>query len=92
MALANDDDVIKTLPSNRVNQALRISVLPRRPRRDRSVANAHNPDVQDEGSAYAPSRSSIDSCFGLSDESSGTQVRRPPTFHGNHATARQQPG
>src|SRR5215475_8105006 len=34
MALANDDDVIKTFPSDRADQPLRISVLPRRPRRD----------------------------------------------------------
>jgi hypothetical protein len=45
MALANDDDVIKTFPSNRADQPLR------RPRRDRSVANAHGPDAPDEGSA-----------------------------------------
>src|ERR1700758_3235166 len=51
MALANDDDVIKTFPSDRADQPLRISVLPRRPRRDRSVANAHGPDAPDEGSA-----------------------------------------
>jgi hypothetical protein len=41
MALANDDDVIKTFPSDRADQ----------PRRDRSVANAHRPDAPDEGSA-----------------------------------------
>jgi hypothetical protein len=51
MALANDDDVIKTLPADRADQPLRISVLPRRPRRDRSVVNAHGPDAPDEGSA-----------------------------------------
>jgi hypothetical protein len=51
MALANDDDVIKTFPSDRADQPLRISVLPRRPRRDRSVANPHGPDAPDEGSA-----------------------------------------
>ena len=42
MTLANDDDVIKTFPSDRADQ---------RPRRDRSVANAHGPDAPDEGSA-----------------------------------------
>jgi hypothetical protein len=51
MALANDDDVIKTFPSDRADQPLRISVLPRRPRRDRSVTNAHGSDAPDEGSA-----------------------------------------
>ncbi len=51
MALGNDDDVIKTFPSDRADQPLRISVLPRRPRRDRSVANAHGPDAPDEVSA-----------------------------------------
>jgi Integrase core domain len=50
MALANDD-VIKTFPSDRADQPLRISVLPRRPRRDGSVANAHGPNAPDEGSA-----------------------------------------
>jgi hypothetical protein len=38
MALANDDDVIKTFPSDR-------------PRQDQPVANAHGPDAPDEGSA-----------------------------------------
>jgi hypothetical protein len=47
MALANDDDVIKTFPSDRADQPLRISILPRRPRGDRSVANAHGPDAPD---------------------------------------------
>ena len=51
MALANDDDVIKTFPSDRADQPLRISILPRRPRGDRSVANAHGPDAPDDGSA-----------------------------------------
>jgi hypothetical protein len=51
MALTNDDDVIKTFPSDRADQPLRISVLPRRLRRDRSVTNAHGPDAPDEGSA-----------------------------------------
>jgi hypothetical protein len=50
MALANDDDVIN-FPSHRADQPLRISVLPRRPRRDRSVANAYGPDAPDEGSS-----------------------------------------
>jgi hypothetical protein len=50
MVLANDD-VIKTFPSDRADQPLRISVLPRRPRRDRSVANARGPHAPDEGSA-----------------------------------------
>jgi hypothetical protein len=48
MALANDDDVIKTFSSDRADQPLRISVLPRRSRRDRSVANAHGPDAPDQ--------------------------------------------
>ena len=51
MVLANDDDVIKTFPSDRADQPLRISVLQRRLRRDRSVANAHGPDAPDERSA-----------------------------------------
>jgi hypothetical protein len=37
MTLANDDDVIKTFPSDRADQLLRIPILPRRPRRDRST-------------------------------------------------------
>jgi hypothetical protein len=48
MVLANDD-VIKTFLSDRAISLL--SVLPRRPRRDRSVANAHGPDAPDERSA-----------------------------------------
>ena len=51
MALANDDGVIKAFPSDRADQPLRVSVLPRRPRRNRSVADAHGPDAPDEGSA-----------------------------------------
>jgi hypothetical protein len=39
------------IPSDRAGQPLRISVLPRGLRRDRSVANAHGPDAPDEGSA-----------------------------------------
>jgi hypothetical protein len=58
MALANDE-VIKTFPSDRADQPLRMSVVPRRPRRDWSVANAHGPDRPDEGSAIRASRSRI---------------------------------
>ncbi len=49
MALANADDVIKTFPSDRADQAAYRSAKARR--RDRSVANAHGPDAPDEGSA-----------------------------------------
>jgi hypothetical protein len=42
-----DQDIL----SDRADQPVHISVLPRRPRRDRSVANAHGPDAPDEGSA-----------------------------------------
>jgi hypothetical protein len=59
MALANDDDVIKTFPSDRADQPLRLSVLPRRPRRNRSVANAHGLMRRMKAAPYAPSRSRI---------------------------------
>jgi hypothetical protein len=51
MALANDDDVVKTFPSVRADQR----------RRDRSVANAHGPDAPDEASTIrATTNMSID--------------------------------
>ena len=41
MSLAEDDGMIKALPSDRANKSLRISVLPRRAWRGRAVTNAH---------------------------------------------------
>ena len=41
MALAEDDDVIEAFPADRADQSLRMTVLPRRPRRRRVIAYAH---------------------------------------------------
>src|SRR4051794_37073304 len=41
MPLAEYDQMIKTLASDRADQSFGIAVLPRRSRRRRSVANAH---------------------------------------------------
>ena len=51
MALTKYDDVIKTFPSDRADQPLRISVLPGRPRRGRSIPYAHRGNAPDEDSA-----------------------------------------
>ncbi len=41
MPFAKDNDVVEALTSDGADQPLRISILPGRMRRDRSVANAH---------------------------------------------------
>src|SRR3954453_22694635 len=41
MPLAEHDHVIKAIASNRADQSFSVTVLPRRSRRCRSVANAH---------------------------------------------------
>ena len=41
MSLAEDNNMVKTLPSDRTDEPLRISVLPWRPWRDRSISYAH---------------------------------------------------
>src|SRR5438128_6857824 len=40
MSLAEDNNMVKTLPSDRTDEPLRISVLPWRPWRDRSISYA----------------------------------------------------
>src|SRR5262249_54609167 len=49
MPLAEDNDVIKTIPPDRTDEPLRVAVLPGRPRRDRSIPDAHCPDATDDG-------------------------------------------
>ena len=49
MSLAKDDDVVKTIPSDRADQSLHIWILPWRPSRDRAVPNSHRPDPTCEG-------------------------------------------
>src|SRR6476620_11854665 len=41
MALAEHDHMVETLASDRADQSFSVTVLPRRSRRRRSVANAH---------------------------------------------------
>ena len=41
MPLAEDDDMVKTFPSDRANQSFRMSILPWRSRRGRPITNAH---------------------------------------------------
>src|SRR5690349_13838900 len=41
MPLANDNDVVQAFPANGPNQSFSKTVLPRRPRRDWLVPNAH---------------------------------------------------
>jgi len=43
--LAEHDDMVKTLPADRADQALGIAILPRRARRRRMVANAECPNA-----------------------------------------------
>jgi hypothetical protein len=45
MPLAEHDQMIEALASDRADQSLRMSVLPWRSRRCRSVANAHRSDA-----------------------------------------------
>ena len=54
MSLAEDEDVIKALPSDRADQPFGMAVLPRRSRRCRSVANAHGANAPSERLAIDP--------------------------------------
>jgi hypothetical protein len=54
MSLAEDDDVIKALPSDRADQPFGMAVLPRRSRCCRSVANAHGANPPSERLAIDP--------------------------------------
>lgn len=51
MPLAQDDDVIQTLSSNRSNEFLRISILPRRPWRCPNLFDVHRSHLFFEGVA-----------------------------------------
>ena len=53
MPLAEHDDMVKTLPADRADQALRIAILPRRARRRRMIPNAERADAADEDMAVA---------------------------------------
>src|SRR5712672_2560656 len=48
MPLAEDNDVVKTIPSNRTDEPLRMSVLPWRSWCDRPVPNAHGANATDK--------------------------------------------
>ena len=48
MPFAEDDNVIEALPPDRADESLRISILPGRPSRDRSVTYAHGSKTPDE--------------------------------------------
>ena len=41
VSFAEDDDMIKTFPSDRTNQSFRMSILPWRSRRGGPITNAH---------------------------------------------------
>src|SRR5947207_14706440 len=48
MPLAENDNVVKTLPPDRTERPFTISVLPRRSRRGWPIPNAHRPKAADE--------------------------------------------
>ena len=48
VSFAKHHDMIDALPSDRTDQPLRISVLPRRSRRDRSISDAHGANTPKE--------------------------------------------
>ena len=48
MALSKDNYMVNAFPPDRSDQPLRISVLPRRPRRYGSIADAHGANKADE--------------------------------------------
>src|SRR6516164_8354542 len=49
MPFAKDHHMVKTVPPDRADQLLHVSVLPWRARRDRSVSNGHSPNTPNEG-------------------------------------------
>ena len=51
MPLAEDNDMVKTIPSDRTDEPLRMSVLPWRSWCDRPVPNAHRANATDKGIA-----------------------------------------
>ena len=48
MPLAEDNDMVKAITSDRADEPLRISILPWRRGRDRPIPNAHRPNALDE--------------------------------------------
>ena len=48
MPLAEDNDMVKAIPSNRTDEPLRMSVLPWRSWCDRPVPNAHRANATDK--------------------------------------------
>jgi len=50
MLLTEHNNVVKAVPPDRTDEPLRVSVLPWRARRDRSVSNAHGSHTPNEGS------------------------------------------
>ena len=51
MRLAEDNDMVEAITSDRADEPLRISILPRRAWRDRPIPNAHGPHAQNEPGA-----------------------------------------
>ena len=51
MSFSKDDNVVETVPTDRANEPLRVSVLPWRAWRDWSVPNAHRPNTPNENFA-----------------------------------------
>jgi len=48
MPFAEDNHVIEAVPPDRTDQPLRVAILPRRPRRTRSIPDAHCLKAPDE--------------------------------------------
>src|SRR5215469_14557547 len=53
MLFAEHHDMIEAVQADRTNDPLRISILPWRPRRDRSIPYAHRGKAPDEGVAIS---------------------------------------
>jgi hypothetical protein len=51
MPLAEDNDMIEAITSDRADEPLRISILPRRAWRDRPIPDAHGPHALNEPGA-----------------------------------------
>ena len=51
MPLAEDNDMIEAITSDRADEPLRISILPRRVSRDRPIPDAHGPHALNEPGA-----------------------------------------
>ena len=51
MPLVEDNDMIEAITSDRADEPLRISILPRRALRDRPIPDAHGPHAPNESGA-----------------------------------------